>query len=324
MTAIKKFAFALVFMAAAPIAAAQNPDVPVGLDLNGVWVLGERGERQDTAEPLVRIEHTGYNVTAKFLTGAECFDGTKRTVAFVGKLSFSVPDSAMSLSSDNMPVCSGSSSVVKKCGGSIPAMYQSNFTGVTIAPDFSTGKPNLIMGDRYAQGYDGCQRDSSSDGTHSFVLTRTSPCAVEERKFAEKEKAMLDLIRSVLSTREAFRLGFDAAKERYPTTFEGRPTDILRMPYQLVSHDEWAADSGNAGSFFTDFLPDQLASQEWRDARVMASAIGLTAANPLRPVAWMLEEMHRIEAMASDGVRAATELESARQALDACQQRAQQ
>jgi hypothetical protein len=154
-----------------PVAAAQNPKVPAGLDLNGTWELVERGERQDKNNPLVIIEHTGARVTAKFLTGAECFDGTRRDKAFDGQLSFPAAGGA-SLSSNNMFVCSGSPSVVQKCGGTIKAMYQSRFTDVIVTPDLETGKPNLIAGKRFAQGYRGCDLDPSSDGTHDFSLRR--------------------------------------------------------------------------------------------------------------------------------------------------------
>lgn len=298
--------------------AAQDPRLPLGLDLNGTWELEERGELLSSQRALVKIMQTPEGlVRADFLAGAECFNGLARPYAFIGQLSFKIPGEA-SLSAPTMFVCSGSPSAVKRCAGSIPAVYASKFTNVLVMADLNTGKPLLIAGQRFAQGYDDCTPDSRYDGTHPFVLRRLT-CPVEARKVSDREADLRDVVTSIFGSRATFSQALDAAKQRYPNGVNGRPTSDLEYPYDLV-HTTWDSDIASMEVFVNE-LPRFLASNEWKRARDMAAEMGLLAVPPVLEVREMLDQMYKIEdEKAAQARQALDALTSARAELAKCQQ----
>ena len=318
MATIQKFALVLVLalfgMAVSPMAltaAAQNPALPIGLDLNGTWELGEHGERLNSARPIVRISHTPAEVRVTFISGAECFDGTARTYALVGQLRGepTLPP-IFFLSGKDMWVCSGSSSAVKKCGGGIKSNYITTFTNATVTEDF-------IEGDRVAQGYRDCAPDSSSNGTARFTLTRLQPCELEERKLRQREGELLALVVFVLEARPDFRAAIQAAEQRYGSSFHGLPTTrTLGHPYSLVG-GSWNSDIEFAEDYVANHLPVNLASAEWAAAKKMATEMAADVP-PLHAAVPMLQQMQRIESEATNRQTALAELRNARTQHETC------
>lgn len=299
------------------LAAAQDPRLPVGLDLTGTWVLEERGELLSNHPAVVKITQTAEGlVRADFASGAECFNGMTRPYAFIGTLSFPVPGEA-SLSAPTMFVCSGSPSEVKRCGGSIPAMYASSFTNVPVMANFNTGKPGTIAGRRFAQGYDDCTPDSRYDGTHQFILRRES-CPVEAQKVADRVKDLRDFVDAILGSRAAFSEAIAAARERYGERFNGQHLSVLEYPHDLVSVT-WGSDVTSM-EVFTLELPSIVESEDWKRARDMAAEMGLLANPPLLAVQEMLDQMYQIENKTPDGRNALAALRQARAELAKCQQ----
>ena len=297
------------------VAAAQNRDLPLGLDLNGFWELEERGELLSNARAIVTIRHTSAGfVYAEFISGAECFNGLARPYAFVGQLSFPVPGRA-ELSAPTMFVCSGSASAVKNCGGSIPAMYASKFANVPVEADLNTGKPSVISGQRFAQGYEDCKPDSRYDGTHTFILRRVT-CPVEERRLADSEKELRALRESLVTARPIFSAAINAARQRFGPAYAGKPIDVLNYPDQLLNIDPVLFEI----EALLAVLPDAVSSGDWPAARLMASEMGLLATPPLVEAQRMLEEIYRIESMVPVAERALRDFKSARDALRKCRQ----
>jgi hypothetical protein len=305
---------AMVAIMLPSVAAAQNPDLPAGLDLNGTWELEERGERLSPLPAIVKITHeaSGF-VNAEFLAGAECFNGQARPYAFIGQLSFKVPGEA-SLSAPGMIVCSGSSSAVNKCKGSIPAVYVSHFEDVIVTPDLNTGKPMLIDGRRFAQGYDDCTPDSRYDGTHPFKLTRVT-CPLEERAVARLEEALRTILQSILRARSVFLTTITAAEQKYGDTYNGLRLTIY-YPYSVIG-GEWDAEMEFTEEFFTSF-PSVIAYGDWTRSRLMLHQMATDAVNRLPEAGSMLDEMNRIEALAPGGTRTLNDLQAARAELEKC------
>jgi hypothetical protein len=314
---IRKFTFALglalIGIALPPlalVAAAQNPDLPLGLDLNGTWELVEHGERLSSANPIVTISHTPSEVRATFVSGAECFDGTRRTHVFTGRLSGqpTLPPTWY-LSGSDMWVCSGSSGAVKQCKGGIPSNYTTTFKNATVTEDF-------IEGDRVSQGYKDCAPHSASNGTARFTLERLQPCELERRALQRREQPLLDVVVAVLAARPDFRAAIQAAEQRYGASFNGLPTTTLVFPYVVVG-GSWDADIELAEEFVADALPEALASPEWAAAKKMAQDMA-TAASPLQAAVRMLEQIQRIESGAMTRQSALTEFRNARTQLESC------
>ena len=193
---MRKLAFGLVLvlfgMALPPFAPFAAAQVPLGLNLEGTWELVEYGQRRDPANPLVHIlDHGDGTVTARFLSGAHCFDGKERAYAFVGKLVSqpTVPPMGR-LESDDMWVCSNSPSIVKRCG--ISSSYQSTFTNAIARSD-------LIDGMRTRQAVsDSCATQLDSVEDSKFTLTRVT-CPEDARTVAQLENGL----RNLLNSREA-------------------------------------------------------------------------------------------------------------------------
>ena len=302
MRALMLAIIAATLPALAPLAAAQDPTLPVGLDLNGTWELEERGELLSSDKAIVKITHTAAGlVKADFLSGAECFNGQARPYAFIGQLSFKVPGEP-SISSPTMYVCSGSPSEVKRCGGSIPAMYVSKFTDAVVTPDLNTGWAPYIVGKRFAQGYEGCQPNSKYDGLHTFILMRVS-CPLENRKVREKEQGLRDAVSAVLASRTIFNDAIAAARARYGERFNGQPLIYLDYPSDLVDLT-WESELATTEVFALE-LPRLVTSDEWKRARDMAVEMSLLGNNPVLEVRAMLERMYEIEDRLAPRVRQA-------------------
>ena len=310
---------ATVLPGLAPVATTQlNPGLPAGLDLNGTWVLEERGELLSKQRAVVKITHLSSGlVQADFLAGAECFNGVARPYAFIGQLSFKTPGEA-ALSAPTMFVCSGSSSAVKRCMGSIPAIYPSNFKDVIVKPDLDTGRPAEITGERFAQGYDDCTPNSKYDGTHPFTLRRVA-CPLEARKVSEREQQLRDAMAAILDSRTVFAIAVTAAQQRYGEEFNGQPISWLQFPFDMIN--EGAATDVTSMETFVGRLPEILAGPYWEGARDMAAAMGLQVANPLPELQAMLEHMYKIEdALLPRAQQAVADLQIARAEQAKCLQ----
>jgi hypothetical protein len=295
------------------VAAAQAVQPPL-FNLSGTWELTEYGARINSKPAIVEITHTGNTVAGVFVRGSECFNGVARSDAFLAELKTLIPGLPPSapMSGPAMWVCSNDPALVKKCGGAIQAIYKVKITEATAALDF-------IQGSRVTQGVNGCNLDSSEDGTADFSLRRLTPCELEQRTVTDREDELRELVKSILGMRTIFKVGFDAAMRRYPDTYQETPTDNLAIPVRVVE-GEWDRDIGVMQSFFEDYLPDAIGSNAWKIARDLAAGIGLQAENPLLAVREMLNQMYVLEGTVPEGLRVAAALRQARAALEKCQQ----
>jgi hypothetical protein len=116
---------------------------------------------------------------------------------------------------------------------------------------------------------------------------------------------------SILGARDVFRQQVELAQRRYPTTFNGTPTDNLKYPSEVLD-ESLAFEQSDGMNFFEDHLPPALASPRWKLARIMAETLNLVG---------MLEQMGRIERTAPDGQRAAAAVRRAEAELAACEAR---
>ncbi|MEX1258038.1 MAG: hypothetical protein WEG36_10500 [Gemmatimonadota bacterium] len=324
---IKAFVIALILvgvgMAQPRVAAAQNLDIPGGLDLNGLWELTEHGERQTADPAIVRITHSGNSVYAEFVSGAECYDGGARPDAFLAELTVqpTIPPSGQ-LSSPAMWVCSGSRDIVDECGGAIAASYKTTFENAVV-------DPNRIAGERVTQGVyitprdsqvSDCRLDSSYDGTADFSLLRLTPCAFEDSTVRQLEQELLGIINStVIPASEAVGGAVAAAQRRFGDTYHGQPITRLEYPYSYlrVATD----DDLVVAEAFASALPDLVARPEWKAAYDMAAEMGLLEQPPLIEAQEMIDQMLMVEEMAGGETRRVVEaLGAARAAYRNCQQ----
>jgi hypothetical protein len=307
----KTLAFALMLIAIASSADAQNPNAPLGLDLNGVWELEEHGQRLDPALPLVEIGHSGNTVTATFISGSKCADGSDRTIVFIGTLTGQPTTPPIwRMSSDDMWVCSNSPASVKKCG--TPAKYHTTFTNATVTPAEIEGK-------RFRQILDDCSTTTESQASGDFRLRRLQPCELEQRRYDQETEAAHFLLTRIRSQRAILDRGIQAAQDRYQDQFNGQPTSVLTYPVQYMAHD-WT-DPVELEAFFAA-MPDFIEAPEWTAARRMAEDMA-GGNNPLPEARAMAVEMRRIEGFDSDARQQLVRLRNARNALDACLRRQQ-
>ena len=227
-----RLAVSLFGMALPPLAAAQNLAVPGRLDLNGRWELTEYGQRRDNGNAIVEIEHSGPGVFAKFITGAECFNGQARPDFFLAELTVVHPTTppTAQLSSPAMWVCSNDPDLVKKCGGSgaVKASYKTTFKDAVVDPDF-------IEGTRVTQGVKGCSLDSGENGTAPFSLRRLVPCEFEEVMVKQRDNELLDIrLNTFIPAFAAFVTAADAAQRRFSDMYRGMPTSTLRYPQEKL------------------------------------------------------------------------------------------
>ena len=308
---IRTLAFALVLFAMAPCAAAQDLALPNRLDLNGVWELVEGwGQRLGDGPALVEITHSGATVVAKFIQGAECFDGAVRPDAFIAELRVhpTTPPTGL-LSSPAMWVCSNDPALVKKCaGGLIKSIYKTTFSNAYVDPDF-------IDGTRVRQGVRGCNLDPSSNGTADFALRRLAPCELEQRLLEAREGEMDTLWSSLNRAPVIFTRAIDAARRRFGETYGNLPTNTLKYP-----SDAFSVTGSTETELLFSVLPDLIESAAWINARVMVTDMALGATPPLAEATPMLEEINRIESKAAEARRLFEAVHSARERLKKCQQ----
>jgi len=305
---VRALLLAIIAAALPSLAAAQELAVPGRLDLNGLWELTEYGARLGDERAIVRITHTGPSVHAEFVSGARCWDGQARPDAFLAELRVVPPTTTGLLSSPAMWVCSGSPEAVKKCGGSgaVKPSYKTTFTDADV-------EPNYIEGQRVRQGYQDCSLDPSQDGTADFSLRRLAPCEFEQLMVDQRESELRVVMMSIFGARAIFRVAYEAARQRYPETFNGLPTEVLGRPYEMIAQDEEPV------FFFEEWLPAVIGSPDWIGARTMAADMGLQEANPVLAVREMLIQMNRIEdEKAPEGQRALAALRQARAQLEKC------